>query len=52
VILGPGAFVEIALGFEQYEQAMVRKLRRELEAPAMSAIGPMHRLALRRPAPQ
>ncbi|WP_308445957.1 DUF1194 domain-containing protein [Ruegeria spongiae] len=52
VILGPGAFVEIALGFEHYEQAMVRKLRRELEAPAMSAIRPEHRLALRRPAPQ
>lgn len=52
VILGPGAFVEIALGFEEYERAMVRKLRRELEAPAMSAIRPAHRLALHRPAPQ
>ncbi len=31
VIAGPGAFVETALGFEDYEAAMVRKLIRELE---------------------
>lgn len=48
VILGPGAFTEVALGFEEYQRAMVRKLIHELEAPAMSAIGPGHRP----PAPQ
>ena len=30
VIRGPGAFVETALGFEDFEAAMTRKLRREL----------------------
>lgn len=33
VIHGPGAFVEIALGFEDYEEAMKRKLLREIQAP-------------------
>lgn len=31
VILGPDAFVEAALGFEDFERAMVRKLLRELD---------------------
>ncbi|MCT8161057.1 DUF1194 domain-containing protein [Pseudoruegeria sp. SHC-113] len=31
VILGPGAFVEAALGFEDFERAMKRKLLRELD---------------------
>lgn len=31
---GPGAFIEVAQGFEDYERAMTRKLRREL-APAV-----------------
>jgi hypothetical protein len=31
VIVGPDAFVETAIGFEDYAQAMTRKLRRELE---------------------
>ncbi|WP_171178478.1 DUF1194 domain-containing protein [Ruegeria sp. HKCCD8929] len=38
VILGPDAFVEVALGFEDYEAAMVRKLRRELEGLVLSAL--------------
>lgn len=36
VILGPGAFVETALGFEAYEDAMTRKLIRELDALVLS----------------
>ncbi|WP_170417546.1 DUF1194 domain-containing protein [Ruegeria atlantica] len=36
VILGPGAFVEVALGFEAYEDAMTRKLIRELEGLTLS----------------
>nr|WP_319799735.1 DUF1194 domain-containing protein [Roseobacter sp. H9] len=31
VITGPGAFVQTSLGFEDYADAMTRKLRRELE---------------------
>lgn len=38
VILGPDAFVETALGFKDYEDAMVRKLKRELENPVLSAL--------------
>ncbi|KUJ85593.1 hypothetical protein AVO45_00950 [Ruegeria marisrubri] len=38
VILGPGAFVEVALGFKDYEAAMVRKLKRELESPSLSRL--------------
>ena len=38
VILGPDAFVETALGFEDYEAAMVRKLKRELESPVLSSL--------------
>lgn len=33
---GPRAFVETALGFEDYEAAMVRKLQRELVGPVLS----------------
>ncbi len=36
VIRGPDAFVEIALGFEAYEEAMTRKLIRELEGLSLS----------------
>ncbi len=36
VILGPNAFVEVALGFEAYEDAMTRKLIRELEGLSLS----------------
>jgi len=37
VIHGPDAFVETALGFDDYERAMVRKLRRELAILAVSS---------------
>lgn len=36
VILGPNAFVEVALGFEAYEEAMTRKLLRELDSLVLS----------------
>ena len=36
VIRGPGAFVEAAQGFEDYEQAMTRKLLRELEGLSLA----------------
>lgn len=36
VIRGPGSFVEVALGFEDYENAMIRKLRRELSGLSLS----------------
>ncbi|WP_127115249.1 DUF1194 domain-containing protein [Shimia sediminis] len=36
VIRGPGAFVETALGFDDYEQAMARKLLRELEGLSLA----------------
>lgn len=36
VILGPDAFVEVALGFEAYEDAMTRKLIRELQGIVLS----------------
>lgn len=39
VIRGPGAFVEIAQGFEDYERAMRRKLERELSPPVIGALG-------------
>lgn len=38
VIHGPGAFTEIALGFEDYQEAMVRKLARELALPVFGAV--------------
>ena len=38
VIFGPGAFVETALGYEAYREAMVRKLIRELEGLTVSAL--------------
>lgn len=38
VIRGPNAFVEVALGYEDYEKAMVRKLLRELEGLNVAAI--------------
>lgn len=36
VIAGPEAFVETALGFEEYEAAMIRKLKREIEGLTLS----------------
>jgi hypothetical protein len=43
VILGPDAFVEVAVGFEAYEDAMTRKLIRELEGLVLSDAGPYTR---------
>ncbi len=40
VILGPDAFVEVALGFDAYEHAMARKLIRELEGLVLSDARP------------
>ncbi len=37
VLMGPGAFVEVALSFADYEAAMVRKLMREMEGPVLSS---------------
>jgi hypothetical protein len=37
VIQGPEAFVETALGFDAFEAAMVRKLKRELQVLAVSS---------------
>ena len=39
VLHGPGAFIEIAQGFEDYERAMRRKLERELTPPVIG-LGP------------
>ena len=38
VIHGPGAFVIVADGFDDYERAMRRKLERELAPPAIGAL--------------
>ncbi|MEP2534028.1 DUF1194 domain-containing protein [Shimia sp.] len=38
VIQGPDAFVETALGFSDYERAMVRKLKRELQGPSLATL--------------
>lgn len=37
VLYGPGAFLEIAQGFEDYERAMRRKLERELTPPVIGS---------------
>ena len=38
VIRGPDAFIEIALGFEDFEEAMARKLLKELQTLAVSEL--------------
>ncbi|WP_300037998.1 DUF1194 domain-containing protein [uncultured Roseobacter sp.] len=38
VITGPDAFVQTAVGFEAYAEAMTLKLKRELDGPAISAL--------------
>jgi hypothetical protein len=38
VVLGPDAFVMTALGFEDYQAAMTRKLLRELEVLAIGSL--------------
>lgn len=40
VLTGPDSFVETALGFEDYEAAMIRKLKRELQGLVVSHGGP------------
>lgn len=40
VIHGPGAFVETALGYEDFERAMTRKLIRELEGLVIGRVAP------------
>ncbi|MEP4197538.1 MAG: DUF1194 domain-containing protein [Aliishimia sp.] len=40
VITGPDAFVQTALGYEEYAQAMARKLERELEGLVVSSLFP------------
>ncbi|HCP82426.1 MAG TPA: hypothetical protein DIT67_12915 [Octadecabacter sp.] len=42
VIRGPNAFVETALGFEAYQDAMTRKLLRELQTIAIGQLSPSH----------
>ena len=37
VIAGPGAFVEIAADFADYPRAILRKLLREIDQPAIVA---------------
>ncbi|MEX0312265.1 MAG: DUF1194 domain-containing protein [Tateyamaria sp.] len=39
VLRGPGAFLEVAQGFEDYERAMRRKLERELTPPVIGSLG-------------
>lgn len=38
VLWGPGAFMEVAQGFEDYERAMRRKLERELTPPVIGRV--------------
>jgi hypothetical protein len=38
VLAGPDAFSEVAIGFEDYERAMLRKLIRELEFVSISQL--------------
>lgn len=38
VLRGPGAFLEIAQGFQDYERAMRRKLERELSVPVFGGL--------------
>ncbi|MCR9125136.1 MAG: DUF1194 domain-containing protein [Rhodobacteraceae bacterium] len=38
VLFGPGAFLEVAQGFEDYERAMIRKLEREMTPRAIGAL--------------
>ncbi|NRB03634.1 MAG: DUF1194 domain-containing protein [Rhodobacteraceae bacterium] len=41
VLRGPGAFLEVADGFEDYERAMRRKLEREVGPPVFGALQPV-----------
>ena len=44
VIQGPNAFVEAAIGFEDFQNAMTRKLLKELETLAVGSLDPPPRL--------
>lgn len=46
VIVGADAFVQTALGFEAYGEAMIAKLKRELDGLTLSALRPQHRPAM------
>ena len=39
VLHGPGAFMEVAEGFDDYERAMRRKLEREVSPPVFGGTG-------------
>ncbi|MEL6801684.1 MAG: DUF1194 domain-containing protein [Pseudomonadota bacterium] len=43
LIQGPGAFVEVALGYDDYARAMTRKLLREISAPPLGHLRPAPR---------
>ena len=43
VLHGPGAFLQVAQGFDDYERAMRRKLERELRPRAIGALTPIVR---------
>ncbi len=51
VLHGPGAFLEIAQGFEDYERAMTRKLERELRAQSIGALSTEQMRPRARPLP-
>jgi hypothetical protein len=38
VLFGPGAFLQVARGYQDYERAIRRKLERELKPPAIGAL--------------
>lgn len=42
VLHGPGAFLQVATGYRDYERAMRRKLERELRPRAVGALQPPH----------
>lgn len=42
VLRGPGAFLEVAQGFSDYERAMRRKLERELTPGVIGGLAPQH----------
>lgn len=52
VILGADAFVEVALGYEDYERAMARKLLRELQVMAVGWNGGRHVAPSSQPLPR
>lgn len=52
VIQGTGAFVEVALGYEDYANAMARKLLRELSTPPIGDLRPLQTGPAGAPAPR